>query len=489
MSPPTASPRTPDDSQAALDPAASADRGATGRASYGAAGGPGLAALFCRALILLTLIAQAAWVYLAYRGVRRGWLRRGDDWLEMRATHFAARFVRIASRFRGGLIKLGQVASLRVDVLPESMTRELVRLQDRVPPHPFAEIDCQITHELGRPAHALFASIDETPVASASLGQVHRARDHAGRDIAVKVLYPGVERSVAVDLRMARFALWLFNPLVPPDLLSIHAQLAKSIRGEMDYLEEGQAAERVAANLARDEELVQHIRVPRIDWQTTSRRVLTMEFIEGDKINDEAALAARGVDVREAVEWATRAFLHQMFCDYFFHCDPHPGNLMVDLEGRVAIIDFGMNESIAPEVMDGIRMNVLAAVTRDETLWVDSMIQVGILSAEDREAARELARISFDPAYYNLTPQELTEIDFSDYFAKMRGHLWLLRSFRLPDGLVAWGRAFSLLYGLAFELAPGMRPLDVVGPYVLGFLQGAASPESGAPSATVSESC
>jgi ubiquinone biosynthesis protein len=204
-----------------------------------------------------------------------------------------------------------------------------------------------------------------------------------------------------------------------------------------------------------------------------------MEFIDGDKINNREALEARGVDVQNVVEWATKAFLHQMFRDYFFHCDPHPGNLLVDREGRVAIIDFGMNQAIEPELMDGIRSNVLAAVTRNEELWVDSMIQVGIIRSEDRESARELAQISFDPAYYNLTPKELTEIDFGDYFSKMREHLWMLKSFRLPDGLVAWGRAFSLLYGLAAELAPGIRPLDVVGPYVLEFLQSSPASANG----------
>lgn len=435
--------------------------------------GPSNLALAIRAAVLFTLIVQGAWVYLCHRGVRRGWLDRDAEWLDARGQRFAKRFVDIASRYRGGLIKLGQVASLRIDVVPESMTRELVRLQDRVPPHPFEEVEIQLRAELGQPSDLLFASVDHTPVASASLGQVHRGRDHEGRDIAIKVLYPGVERSVAVDLRMARLALWLFNPLVPPDLLSVHDQLAKSIRGEMDYTAEGRAAERVQANLSKDPELAGKVRIPEIHWNTTARRVLTMEFIEGDKINDAEALAARGVDMQDVVETATRAFLHQMFRDYFFHCDPHPGNLMVDLEGRVTIIDFGMNESIAPDVMDGVRQNVLAAVTRNEELWVESMIQIGILRDEDREAAQDLAKISFDPAYFNLTPSELMEIDFQDYFSKMREHMWVLRSFRLPDGLVAWGRAFSLLYGLAAELAPGIRPLDVVGPYVLGFLQGA----------------
>ena len=436
---------------------------------------PSVLSLAGRALVLFSLIAEAAWVYLLHRFLRRGWLKRDGDWLEDRFGRFAARFVRVATKFRGGLIKLGQVASLRIDVIPDVMTRELVRLQDRVPPHAFEEIEIQIERELGRPVSELFQSFDKSPVASASLGQVHRARDLAGRDVAVKILYPGVERSVALDLQMVKIALWLFNPLVPPDLMSVYAQLASSLRGEMDYQREGSAAERVKANLSQDAELFSHLRIPRIDWDTTSRRVLTMEYIEGDKINDREALSERGIDVTEAVEWATRAFLHQMFRDYFFHCDPHPGNLFVDLDGKVAIIDFGMNESIAPEVMDGIRSNVLAAVTRNEDLWVESMITVGIIRAEDRESARELARISFDPAYYNLTPKELTDIDFGDYFAKMREHMWMLRSFQLPDGLVAWGRAFSLLYGLSAELAPGIRPLDIVGPYVLGFLQGGAT--------------
>jgi len=436
--------------------------------------GPTWVSLATRVLILSTLIAEAAWVYVRYKLDAKGWWRVGPAALESRFGRFAARFVRVATRFRGGLIKLGQVASLRVDVVPDSITNELIKLQDRVPPHPYAEIERQVERELGSTPDELFQSVEREALASASLGQVHRAVDRSGREVVIKVLYPGVEKSVAVDLVMARWALRLFNPLVAADLLSVYAQIARSIRGEMNYLEEGRAAEEVARNLARDPKLFEHLRVPRIDWETTAQRVLTMEYIDGDKINDRAALEARGLDIAECVAWATRAFLHMMFRDYFFHCDPHPGNLMVDRVGRVAIIDFGMHQRIDPDVMDGIRTNVLAAVTRNEDLWVESMIQVGIIGEEDRDVARELAKMSFDPTYYNLTPKELTQLDFGDYFTKMRGHLSQVGSFRLPDGMVSFGRAFSLLYGLALELAPGMRPLDVVGPYVLQFLQAGA---------------
>ncbi|MEE8166733.1 MAG: AarF/UbiB family protein [Myxococcota bacterium] len=439
--------------------------------------GPSPLSLLRRAFVLLTLIAEAAWLYLRHRLDRAGWWRAGPEEFEARYARFAARFVRVAAKFRGGLIKLGQVASLRVDMIPDSMTNELVKLQDRVPPHPYEEIALQVERELGSSPDQLFREVDEVALASASLGQVHRVVDRAGREVVIKVLYPGVERSVAVDLAMAKLALRLFNPLIAPDLMSVYAQISASILGEMDYEREGRAAEEVAANLSRDTELFSHIRVPRIDWETTSRRVLTMEYIEGDKINDRDALEARGFDVAECAAWATRAFLHMMFRDYFFHCDPHPGNLMVDRGGRVAIIDFGMNQRMEREIMDGIRKNVLAAVTRNESLWVESMIQIGIIGEKDREVAGELAKMSFDPTYYNLTPRELKELDFGDYFSKMRGHLSQVGSFRLPDGLVMWGRAFSLLYGLALELAPGMRPLEVVGPYVLEFLQAGASAE------------
>lgn len=444
------------------------------------AGGPSTLALAWRGVVLAALIGQAAWVYLLHRLVRRGTLRRDAVWLARRDAGLAARFVRVATDFRGGLIKLGQVASLRVDVMPEAITAELVRLQDRVPPRPRDEIVAALEAELGSPLETVFPEFDPTPIAAASLGQVHRARDRAGRTVAVKVLYPGVERSVAVDLRMLRLALWLFDPLVAPDLPSIHGQLARSLLREMDYVAEGRAAERVAAAIAGDERLAAQIRVPAIHWETTTRRVLTMEFIEGDKINDRDALVRRGVDVTERVAWATRAFLHQMFHERFFHCDPHPGNLLVDRAGRVAIVDFGMHEEVPQQIMEAVRMNVLAAVKRDESLWLDSLVRMGVLRESDREAARAFASLSFDPAYFNLTPKELAGLDFDAYFGRIRDHLWLIEGARMPDGLLAFGRAFSLLYGLALELAPGLRPLEVVGPYVLGFLQPARRPDAAA---------
>jgi len=175
------------------------------------------------------------------------------------------------------------------------------------------------------------------------------------------------------------------------------------------------------------------------------------------------------------VTWATRAFLHMMLRDGFFHCDPHPGNLLVDRQGRLGIVDFGMNKRISRELREAIRKNVLASLQRDPELYVQSLLDVGIIQPRDRAPALELARLGFDPRYYNLTPAEAVQIDLGEYLGQMRGNMKKIRSFQLPDGVVMLGRAFNLLYGLAVELAPGIRPLEVVGPYVLEFLAGAPS--------------
>ena len=439
---------------------------------------PTLLSLARRALVLLGLISRAVGLWAAAWLGARGWLRMDSERWLVRQTEFARRYVDAATRFRGGLIKLGQVASLRVDILPPAVSDQLARLQDRVEPHAFAEIRTQLESELAAPLETRFAHFAAVPLASASLGQVHRARSQDGDDLAVKVLYPGIERSVAVDLAMTKLALWLFDWIAIPDLMQVYRELRDSLLGEMDYLREGHAGEEIAANLARDPELAERIRVPRIHWDLTTRRVLAMEFIEGVKINDAAGVAALGARRPELVHWIARAFLHMMFRDGFFHCDPHPGNLMLTPDGRIGIVDFGMHRRIAPEVLAAVRKNVLASVWRDPDLYAASLVEAGMIGAADVPVAKELAKLGFDPAYYNLTPQEMMQIDFGEYFRRMRGHLKRIRSFRLPDGLVMWSRAISLLYGLLVELAPGARPLDVLGPFVAEFLQGGPPPAS-----------
>ena len=437
--------------------------------------GPALHTLALRFAVLLGLVAQAAWIYVRFWADDRGILRARPGAIAGAMQRFAVRFVRIAVEYKGGLIKLGQVASLRVDVLPEAVSAELAKLQDRVDAHPLAEIRAQVERELGGALEQHYSAFSEQAIAAASLGQVHEARLPGGERVAVKVLYPGVEKSVAVDLAAARVGLWLFDFVTVAELDQVYAQIRDSIRGEMDYEAEGRAAEEVARNLAADRELAKRTRVPRIHWQATRRRVLTMEFVAGVKINDREALAARGIDPREIAAWTARAFLHQMFRDGFFHCDPHPGNLVVDEAGRVGILDFGMHQRLGPGVLAMLRETLLATVARDPARYAKALLGAGMIRAEDLATVEEIARITFDPKVYNLTPAELAQIDMAAYVTRLRTQLKRVASFQIPDGLVLWGRAFGLLLGLASELAPGIRPMDVVGPYVIRFL-GAAQP-------------
>jgi predicted unusual protein kinase regulating ubiquinone biosynthesis (AarF/ABC1/UbiB family) len=433
--------------------------------------------------VLLGLIGRAALLYARLRLASRGVWPLDATERERRLSRFAARFVDVATRFRAGLIKLGQVASLRVEVLPDALTHELARLQDRVDPHPFEEITARIESEYGAPWRERLAELSPEPIAAASLGQVHEARALDGRRLAVKVLYPGIERSVAVDLAMARLALWLFDFVTVGDLREVYRQLRDSIHGEMDYLREGRAAEEVARNLAADPELWAHLRVPAIDWKLTTRRVLAMEFIEGVKINDAEGVARQGVSREDLVARAGRAFLHMMFRDGFFHCDPHPGNLIVDGDGRIAIIDFGMNERLAPGVLAAVRDHLRASVLRDSELFAQSLVDAGAIEARMAPVARDIAELAFDPTLYNLTPSEVVNLDFAAHFGRMRSQLDRLESFSLPSGIVMWSRALSILYGLVVELAPGIRPLDLFGPYVMEFLQGAPPPAPSDPGA------
>ena len=432
--------------------------------------------LVARGAVLGVLIARAALLYLRRSlATRRGRLRPVAT-LEHPYTKLAADFVETAMRYRGGLIKLGQVASLRIDVLPESVTDELSRLQDRVEPHSFAEIDLQLQDELGAGWRERFQEFEVEPVASASLGQVHRATACDGRQLAVKVLYPGIESSVSVDLAAARVALWVFNWFVLPDLMQVYRQIRDALLGEMDYEREAAAALRIGANLKQDASLVAHVRVPAIDTDLTRRRVLVMEYIEGARITDLASLAANGREVDDVVLWATRAFLHMMLRDGDFHCDPHPGNLLIDEAGRVAIVDFGMNMQLAEGTLVAMRDHIVSVVQRDKDRWSESLVELGMVDKADLSVVRELSELAFDPRYFNLTPRQVSEIDMVEYFSELRVHMRQIRSFRIPDGLVMWGRALSLLYGLVSELAPGLRPMDVVGPYVFDFLSGGVAP-------------
>jgi ubiquinone biosynthesis protein len=239
-------------------------------------------------------------------------------------------------------IKLGQALSTRADLVGEAVAADLSMLQDKLAPFPAEAARATIAAELGRPVEELFAAFDDTPVAAASIAQVHFARTSEGADVAVKVLRPGVEALFARDIELFRWLAELAERYVRRlrrlKPVAVVRSFEETVKIEMDLRLEAAAAAELAQNFAGDPDF----RVPAVDWARTARRVLTTERINGISIDERGDIEAAGFDPQEIVAKAARTFFNQVFRDGFFHADMHPGNLFVAPDGALVAVDFGI---------------------------------------------------------------------------------------------------------------------------------------------------
>jgi predicted unusual protein kinase regulating ubiquinone biosynthesis (AarF/ABC1/UbiB family) len=262
-------------------------------------------------------------------------------------------------------IKLGQLLSTRVDLLPPSYTDALTRLQDNVDPFPFDEVKAIVEEELGVSLRNAFLHFDEKPMAAASLGQVHRATLRSGREVVVKVQRPGIRETVRDDMealeRVADVADRHTEVGRRYGFSQLLHQFRRSLAGELDY-------QREAANLTRLGELTAdhpHLLVPQPVADYTSSRVLTMDFVPGRKVTDVGPLGLLDVDGEPLVRDLFSAYLHMILVDGFLHADPHPGNVLLTPDGRLALIDLGMVATVPPRVQDDIVKLLLAISDAD----------------------------------------------------------------------------------------------------------------------------
>jgi len=262
-------------------------------------------------------------------------------------------------------IKLGQALSTRADLLGEELAADLSGLQDSLPPFSGAQARAAIAEEFGRPADELFSAFDDQAIAAASIAQVHFAVTADGREVAVKVLRPGIEEAFQRDLDLFMWVAELIEAARPAlrrlrPIQSVRT-VADTVAVEMDLRFEAAAAAELAENFAGDDTF----NVPAVDWARTGRRVLTTERVAGIPLDDRAAIIAAGHDPAEVLERAARAFFLQVFRDGFFHADLHPGNLFVDADGHIAAVDFGIMGRIDRKTRRHLGEMLLAFLLRD----------------------------------------------------------------------------------------------------------------------------
>ncbi|MGE0126908.1 MAG: ABC1 kinase family protein [Blastocatellales bacterium] len=413
--------------------------------------------------IILTFALYQIFVY-AYH---RGWFIGKKDESEEKHLQWQGQWIsRQLLKLGPTFIKIGQSVSTRADLLPLAYIKELTTLQDSVPSFPHEEAMSIIERELGKPVSSLYAEIDSQPIAAASLGQVYRAKLHSGEIVAVKVQRPNLQSVINFDLAVlrgiARFMTRFPKLVRGVDWEGTLNEFAATIFEEMDYVQEGHNAETFRANFSRWREVY----VPVIYWSHVSPRVLTMEFIEGTKVLDLQTLTERGVNPPDVVKLIARTYLKQLLEDGFFHADPHPGNLRVMDDGRMAFFDFGMVGRITPQMQSLMIDAFFHIVERDVRGLTQDMISLNFLSQNvDRDAIRVVVEKLFSD-YLNL---KLGEVRFKELTYELAEVVYEY-PFTIPANFTYVMRAIMTLEGIGLTMDPNFSFFDVAKPYAKEFM-------------------
>jgi predicted unusual protein kinase regulating ubiquinone biosynthesis (AarF/ABC1/UbiB family) len=401
-----------------------------------------------------------------------------------RWAEIARRYRALAAEMGGVLIKIGQFFSVRVDLLPPEVTRELAGLQDEVPPVPFPEILRQIAEDFGRPVDEVFSEVLPVSIGSASLAQVHRARLPDGAPVVVKVLRPRIDVLVETDLAAVSLALRLLRVSsrirTRVDLGRLAEEIASTTRCELDLAAEGRNAERFARDFAGDPRVC----IPSVHWGWTARRTLTLQDVGFLKIADLPALEHAGIARSEVARTLYRIYMQQIFVHHFVHADPHPGNLFVrplpvggeapfqpldpvpaPADGaqrpfQIVFVDFGMVAAIPERLRGALREYAIGLGTRDVSRIVHSYVAAGVLlPGADLRRLEEVHEALF-ARFWGVSIGSLREVAFSEasyFFREYRDLLYQI-PFQVPVDLLFATRAVGLLAGMATYLDAEFDP-------------------------------
>ena len=357
-------------------------------------------------------------------------------------------------------IKAGQALSTRPDIVPPVLLEELARLQDQLPAFPSDQARACITEDLGAPVDELYGELDAEPISAASLGQVYRGTLKDGRSVAVKVQRPGLREQITLDLYIVRnIAGWLKSNigLIRSDLVALIDELGRRVFEEMDYFNEASNAERFAELHAHN----RRIAVPEIHRELTSRRVLTMEWIEGVKLTRLEAVKAMGIDPDELVEVGVNCSLQQLLEHGFFHADPHPGNLLALADGRLAYLDFGMMSEVTRESRTGLIQAVVHLVNRNFDALSKDFVTLGFLA---EEVNLEPIVPAFEKVFGQALQAGVNRMDFKAVTDDLSGVMYRF-PFRVPPYYALIIRSLVTLEGIALSVDRDFKILGAAYPY------------------------
>ena len=357
-------------------------------------------------------------------------------------------------------VKAGQALSTRPDIIPVVLLEELSQLQDQLPGFNGDKAMELIEEDLNKNIKDIFIKIDKNPISAASLGQVHKAILKDGNVVAVKVQRPGLREQITLDLYIVRnIAIWLKNNigLIRSDLVALIDELGKRVFEEMDYINEAKNAEKFRNMHQKNIKIA----VPKIYQELTSRRVLTMEWIEGTKLTNLDDVKKLGIDPDKMIEIGVQCSLEQLLEHGFFHADPHPGNLLALEDGRLCYLDFGMMSEVSRDSRSGLIQAVVHLVNKNFDKLSHDFVKLGFLS---KEVDLEPIVPAFQDVFVNAIELGVSKMDFKSVTDDMSGVMYKF-PFELPPYYALIIRSLITLEGIALSVDPNFKILGAAYPY------------------------